>query len=273
MVGLMNPLSRELKVMRQSLLFGGLESVVHNLNRKKADIKFFEFGNTYRQYPDKHQEKEITVRFSETARLALFVSGAREAEHWYNTDKKVDIHYLKGIVMNIFGRLGIRHRELDFFQENHPALQSYASWKIRQEVLAGIGVVRKELLASFGIKQEVLYADINWELLCDRARASKVDFRELPRFPEVRRDLALLLSNEIRFEEIEKLAYLTERKLLKKISLFDIYEGERIGQNKKSYAVTFILRHDEKTLTDQEIDQVMKNLVKAFEEKLGAIIR
>jgi phenylalanyl-tRNA synthetase beta chain len=272
-VTLLNPLSRELKLMRPALLFGGLETIIHNINRKSPDLKFFEFGNTYIQNPDKKTETELTRRFTETGHLALFATGNIIPENWYDKSKNVDIHYLKGIVTSILRRLGTGPDRFTFTPVDHTLLNFASHFRSNEGVIAEMGMVRKELLTFFGIRQDVLFADFNWDLLINLVRSSRVDFRELPRFPEVRRDLALLLANDIRYEEIEKVAFQVEKNLLKQVRLFDVYEGGNIGEGKKSYAVTFILQHEEKTLTDPEIDHVMKKLIRAFEEKLNAVIR
>ncbi|HOW25273.1 MAG TPA: phenylalanine--tRNA ligase subunit beta [Bacteroidales bacterium] len=269
----LNPLSRELKILRQTMLFGGLESMVYNINRKSPDLKFFEFGKTYHQLPDGIRSEDVVKRYRETEHIALFVTGRKVPEHWDASDKTVDFFYLKAVVMNILQRLGIDAGKLTFQTMDSSLLTETFTGLCRQGKAVEIGTVHRTVLARFNIRQEVFYADLDMEILQELLRDSGIEFRPLPRFPEVRRDLALLLSGDIQFAELEKLAFQVEKRLLKRIRLFDVFEGEKIGKGKKSYAIAFFLQDDEKTLTDAEIDQVMKRLMSAFEHKFQAVIR
>lgn len=268
-----NPLSRELKILRQTLLFGGLESISFNLNRKALDLRLFEFGKTYHQHPDQLTSPDVTRRYTETEHLSLLLTGRKAPEHWYTGDEMLDIFYLKAVVMNLLQRLGIEQNQLSF----QPGDSSLFSYSVRGTSRLGItlemGSVHRDILAGFSIRQDVFYADLNLDVLAGLLQDNGIMFRSLARFPEVRRDLALLLPREVHYSDIEKLAYKTEMKLLKKVRLFDVYEGEKIGEGKKSYAVSFFLQDEGKTLTDMEIEQVMKRLMSAFEHKFGAVIR
>ncbi|MDD5507981.1 MAG: phenylalanine--tRNA ligase subunit beta [Bacteroidales bacterium] len=268
-----NPLSRELKILRQAMLFGGLESIVHNINRRSPDLKFFEFGKTYHQQPDQINSEDVVRRYRETEHLALFVTGRKEPEHWHTSDEGVDFFYLKAVVMNILQRLGMDSAKLTFQTMDSSLLTETFVGICHQDRVLAMGAVHCDILARFNIRQEVFYADLDMEIISGMLKDTGIEFRPLPRFPEVRRDLALLLSGEIQFAQIEQLAFQVEKRLLKKIRLFDVYEGEKIGEGKKSYAVTFFLQDDEKTLTDTEIDQVMERLMSAFKHKFQAVIR
>lgn len=272
-VEIINPLSRELRIMRQTLLFGGLEAILYNINRKNPDIRFFEFGKIYRQAPDQAKSNDVLQRFKETDHLSLLITGRLEPEHWRTTEKTADIYHLKAIVMNIFQRLGISPGTLALKTCDHPLFKQAACFSCAKGIVVQMGMLHDKVLARFDIKQAVCYAEVNWDLLLELVRDSGIGFSALSRFPEVRRDLALLIPAEIRFEEIEKLAFQVEKRLLKRIRLFDIYEGEKIGEGKKSYAISFFLQDEEKTLTDTQIEQVMQQLMKTFEDKLQAVIR
>ena len=268
-----NPLSRELKILRQTMLFGGLESIVHNINRRSPDLKFFEFGKTYHQMPDQITSEDVVRRYRETEHLALFVTGRKEPEHWHTSGEEVDFFYLKAVVMNILQRLGIEPSKLTFQTMDSSLLNETFTGICHHERVLAMGAVHRDILARFTIRQDVFYADLDLEIISGMLKDTGIEFRPLPRFPEVRRDLALLLSGDIQFAQIEQLAFQVEKRLLKKIRLFDVFEGEKIGEGKKSYAVAFFLQDDEKTLTDAEIDQVMKRLMSAFENRFQAVIR
>lgn len=272
-VEVINPLSRELKIMRQTMLFGGLETISFNLNRKALDLKLFEFGRTYHQHPDQLSSTDVIQRYTETEHLALFLTGRQVPEHWHAGDERMDVYYLKAVVMNILHRLGIEPGKLNF-RTGGPSLFAYSLTGTCQEgTVAEIGRVRGEIITNFSIRQDVLFADLNLDVIKGLLIGVGIEFNPLPRFPEVRRDLALLLPKEVQYSDIEKLAFQTDRRLLKKVRLFDVFEGEKIGEGKKSYAVSFFLLDEEKTLTDPEIDQVMKRLMTAFEHRFGAVIR
>lgn len=260
-VTILNPLSSDLSVMRQSLLFSGLEAVSYNINRKNADLKFYEFGNTY-----KNQDKN----YIENKHLAIFVTGNRSAESWLEKSQKSDFFLLKAHLSNIFNRLGIKGLRTsvvsdDIFSEGISLVKG-------NEVLAEFGVLKKQILKHFDIKQEVLYADVKWGNVI-KLVSDKIKFTEIAKYPEVRRDLALLLDEDITFESIYQIAEQTDKKLVKEIDLFDVYQGDKLPQGKKSYAVSFILQDEEKTLTDEKIEKTMSKIVSNLTEKLGASLR
>lgn len=261
-VKMLNPLSQDLSVMRQSLLFSGLEAVSYNLNRKRGDLKFFEFGKTYHQFESGRIENK---------HLSVFVSGNRMAETWSSPNKKGDFFYLKGVVQAIFERLGIKDLKTspvknDIFSEGI----LLSAGKIK---LVEFGVVKKKILKSFDINQEVLFADFKWDDVIEVSKNQMNKFKEISKFQPVRRDFALLLDRQVNFEDIYNLAFKTEQKLLKNVSLFDVYEGENLPEGKKSYAVSFILQDEYKTLTDKQIDKIMSKLQQNFEKQLSAELR
>ena len=261
-VKMLNPLSQDLSVLRQSLLFSGLEAISYNLNRKRSDLKFFEFGKTYHSYDSGNHEYK---------HLSLFISGNRNKETWTNPVQKGDFFYLKGVVTSILERLGIAGVKTspsknDIFSEG-------ISFSFNKAKLVDFGVIRKKVLRNFDINQEVLFADFNWDLVVETLRNQQNKFREISKFQAVRRDFALLLDQSVKFEEIYDLAYKTEKDLLKDVNLFDVYEGANLPEGKKSYAVSFILQDEKKTLTDKQIDKIMKKLQQNLEQQLGAELR
>ena len=278
-VRILNPISRDLDVMRQSLLFGALESTVYNQNRKIQDLRLFEFGTVYA----KSFDDEDPVRgYHEETRLSLLLTGRSKTENWNSQPHPVDWFELKAYVNAIFRKLGIirslqkESSGVDGISllplQNHTISQG-ATFILNGKETGWAGQLSHNMLSSFDIRQDVLYADLNWSMILSLIPEADTRFQELPRFPEVRRDLALLVDKSVRYEEIEKLAHETERRLLKKVGLFDVYEGEKIEHGKKSYALSFILQDDLKTLTDKEIENTMERLVKAFGNKLNARIR
>jgi len=270
-VYILNPLSRDLNVMRQTLLFGGLETINHNINRKNYDQKFFEYGNTY-AIADKSSE-EVTKKYREVNRLAMFVTGRKEKESWFTGDKQVDFHYLKALSFNLLQRLGINVNKLDTTK----TVKTYFSEGIQlfheKTGLAEIGEISGKLLEAFGINQTVYFTEYNWDAVAEMTKSDNIRYKPIPKFPEVRRDLALLIDTSVTFAEIEKLAFQTENKLLKKVNLFDVYEGKNIEAGKKSYAVSFILQDEEKTLNDKIIDKIMNRLMNTYQKEINAIIR
>ena len=260
-VTILNPLSADLSTMRQSLLFSGLEAVSYNINRKNADLKLFEFGKTYHNYPVGYEEKK---------HMSLFLTGNRNQESWTSVQKVSDFFLFKGYVSGILSRLGIENTQnasviSDVFSEG-------ISIEIDNETIVELGVVKKSILKHFGIKQEVLYADFDWDLILKKI-STKIKYAEIPKYPEVRRDLALLVDQNVTYESIYKIARQTEKTLLKNIDLFDVYEGQNLPEGKKSYALSFTIQDDSKTLTDAQIDKIMNKLQKNFETELGAVLR
>ncbi|NQV02721.1 MAG: phenylalanine--tRNA ligase subunit beta, partial [Bacteroidia bacterium] len=270
-VRILNPSSRDLDVMRQTLLFGGLESIVYNLNRKASDLLFFETGTVYSLAGA--ESSDPLPGYHEEQRLALFLTGRKAPESWDANDAQADTFLLKGILQAVFDRISIDPAGLDLFSVESPLFSNGFMYQKQGEILVAAGSLRKSILSQFDIKQPVIYADLNWDLLLQLIPGQELQYTELPKFPGVRRDLALLLERDISFDQIRQVAFETERKILRQVGLFDVYEGERIEAGKKSYAVSFLLIDDTKTLTDAEIDKVMERLVKAFSGKLSATVR
>lgn len=258
-VRMLNPLSSDLAVMRQSLLFSGLETISYNINRKRTDLQLFEFGKTY------HKINEYT----EIKHLTLFVSGNKTSENWNTSIQKTNFFTLKGYLVAIFERLGISYEEKPV---QNDSLQEGISFYINETKIADLGIVKKSILKYFGIKQEVFFADVLWEEVLNNIQ-KKLTYKEIGKYPEVRRDLALLLDEKISFKNLYDIAKKTEKNLLKKVSLFDVYQGDKLPEGKKSYALSFILQDDNKTLTDKQIDKVMAHLLSAFEKEVNAQLR
>ncbi|MCD9612275.1 phenylalanine--tRNA ligase subunit beta, partial [Tenacibaculum maritimum] len=261
-VEMLNPLSNDLKVMRQSLLFSGLESVAYNINRKQNSLKFYEFGKTYHKYDKGYQEDK---------HLTLFVTGNRVKDSWKMENQTSDFFYVKGIITNVLERVGITKikttpTKSDVFSEGI----ALSLGKIK---LVEMGVVKRSVLKEFGIKQEVLFADFNWENVLQFSGKKNIKVAELPKYPAVKRDLALLLDSKTEFKEIYNLAFQSEKKLLKEVDLFDVYEGDKLPEGKKSYAVSFIIQDENKTLADKQIDKIMQKLQATFEKNVEAVLR
>lgn len=274
LVMLLNPLSADLNCMRQTLLFGGLESIAHNANRKNADIKFFEFGNCYYFNADRKNPEKILAPYSEDYHLGMWITGKNISNSWAHSDEESSIYQLKAYVENIFLRLGLNLRNFvignltdDLFAT---ALAIYTRGG---KQLASFGVVTRKHQKAFDLDNEVYYADFNWKELMKATRSVKISYKELSKFPAVKRDLALLIDKKIQFAEIEKIAYEAEKKLLKEVFLFDVYEGKNLEPGKKSYAVSFMLQDESQTLNDKVIDKIMSNLVRNLTERLGAQLR
>jgi phenylalanyl-tRNA synthetase beta chain len=271
-VRILNPLSRELDVMRQTMLYGGLETLAYNQNRKIADCKLFEFGNCYNI--DTHQKSKSALdKFNEEEHLALFLTGRAQKENWNAAGRKVDIYDLKGFVNTVIRLAGIPVAGMETVALTSGLFRQGLAYKTGKQTLVAFGTLPSPLLKKFDLRQEVCYAEFNWSVLLKHLKAADTAVSELPKFPEVRRDLALQLDRPVTYEEIEKLAFSTEKKLLKEVGLFDVYEGEKIESGKKSYALYFILQDEQKTLTDEEIDKVMQRLIRTFTEKLNALVR
>lgn len=263
LVKVVNPLSSDLNVMRRSMIYSGLEAIAYNANRRNSDLKLFEFGKTY-------ERTEDDFGYVESKHLTLFVTGRKYAENPYGEYNRVDFAYLKGCVEQVLNRLAIAYKSEDLVSE---VLSYGLVIKQKNKTLATIGLVNKALCKKMDISAEVFYADFNWDNVLALANKKELQFREIPKFPAVRRDLALLLDKTVSYRELEELAYASERKLLKEVNLFDIYEGDKLDAGKKSYALSFMLQDEDATLTDKQIDNVMQKLVKTYTEKLGAKLR
>ena len=261
-VMMLNPLSSDLSAMRQSMLFSGLEAISYNINRRNSDLKFFEFGKTYHKLPSGYEEDK---------HLTMFVTGNTSNETWNQATAKSDFFLFKGYINTVLSRLGLDAKittlplEMDLFSEG-------ISLAIGKEVIVEFGTVKKSILKHFDIKQEVFYADFDWSRV-QKYVSNKIKFTDIPKYPEVRRDLALLINNDITFEAIYKVAKQTEKKYLKDVNLFDVYEGKNLPEGKKSYAVSFTIQDESKTLTDKEIEKTMLKLQTNLEKELGATLR
>lgn len=259
---ILNPLSHDLSVMRQSLLFSGLEAIARNINRRRTDLKLFEFGKTYHSYEEKYIENK---------HLALFVTGNKEAERWNSLQQPTNFFYLKGIITAVLERLGLR--EIQVAPIENDVFSEGISLKMGKKIVVDFGLVNKKIMQHFDISQDVLFADFNWGNVIDLAKNNSINFKELPKYPTTRRDFALLIDDQVTFEAIDTIAKQTEKRLLKQVDLFDVYQGEKLPKGKKSYAVSFKFQDEYSTLTDIQIDKIMKKLQSNFEVQLGAELR
>ncbi len=273
-VKLLNPLSNDLNVMRETLLFGGLETIARNANHKNPDLKLFEFGNCYFYTADRQDADKPLAAYTENCHLGLWLTGNNVRNSWAHPDEPNNVFMLEAYVRNILARLGLRLRDLSIQKFNTDIFATAVSVKTAAgKLLAVYGIVTRKLLKDFDISLEVFYADINWSELMKATRSNTVSFKEIAKFPAVKRDLALLLDKEVKFADIEKIAYETDRKLMKSVELFDVYEGKNLDAGKKSYAVTFTIQDEKQTLNDKAIDKLMQKLVKNLQDKLGAKLR
>ena len=270
-VKIMNPLSSDLGVMRQTLLFGGLENIKRNLNRKIEDLRFFEFGNCYHYDASKLSDNHMTA-YSEELHLGMWLAGKREHNSWIKENEKTSIYELKAHVENVFRRLGVQAQALNISENAESDLMSVTLKYTAHngKYIAVLGIVKHGILQKLDISGDVFFADINWTNLMKLTRKNKVVYSKLSKFPPVSRDLALLVKSDVKFADIERIARSTEKKLLKSVELFDVYEGKNIGEGMKSYAVNFILEDSEKTLTDERTDKVMKNIMNNLAREIGA---
>jgi len=262
-VELLNPLSQDLNALRQTLMFGGLESLAYNINRKTSDVLLYEFGKTYNKFGENHIEER---------HLALWATGRKQESNWNSSKDKVDFFYLKGMVEKLLKRLGL-HKGISLNPIQNDFFSEGLAYKIRKKKVLEIGHVRPDLLKSFGIKQEVHYADLNWDAILELLKDQKTTYKEVSKFPEVRRDLALLLDKEILFSELESISLRSDKNILKEVSLFDVYQGEKLPEGKKSYALSFLFRDEEKTLTDKVVDKAILKIFKSLEHQLKAELR
>ncbi len=270
-INILNPLSSELNILRQTLLFGGLESISRNIKHKKTDIKFFEFGNQY--WMGNGESERVDKRYLQESHLALFMSGNTMAESWNVKAKEVDFFNLKLIFQQLLQQLGINIKDTSL-NEVSDSLYSYAlEFKIKKNSIAIIGKLNRQSTFQLDIDQDVYYADINWSKLSSFLKNYKTNFKEIAKYPEVRRDLALLIDASTNFVDVELSIRKVERNLLKSINLFDVYEGKGVPNGKKSYAISFILQDENKTLTDKIIDKSMNKIIKTLEREFGAELR
>lgn len=274
-VKVLNPLSADLGVMRQTLLFGGLESIVRNANRKNPNLRFFEFGNCYHFDAAKAESCDEPIRaYREETHLGLWLTGKRVEGSWAHPDEETTFYELKAYVENILRRIGMPQGMLVMEKSDNNIFDKGLVMKNRGgKVFVEMGVVCRKLQKQADIDRPVFYADLNWDALVKGVRKNVVTFKEISKFPSVSRDLALLLDNNVEFEQIERIARQTEKKLLKKVELFDVYQGKNLPEGKKSYAVNFILQDEQKTLNDKQIDAIMTKLIANLKKQLGAELR
>ena len=276
-VKLLNPLSSDLNVLRQTLLFGGLESIAHNANRKNANLRFFEFGNCYYKNPATTEEQKAAdtlAAYSEDLHLGLWLTGKRVEASWAHPEEPSSVYELKAYVGHILTRLGAPVGKLkQQAGTNDIFAKSLALVDNNGTVVLEFGLVKKALTAAFDISAEVYFADINWTLLMKKTKKHSVNFTEISKFPAVSRDLALLVDKSVEFARIEQIAFAADKKFLKKVTLFDVYEGKNLEAGKKSYAVNFLLQDDTKTMNDKQTDAVMAKIIASLEKQLGAKLR
>ena len=273
-VKVMNPLSNDLGVMRQSLLFGGLESISRNINHKMPNLRFFEFGNCYHYSPEKKNDEDPIKAYTEEMHLGMWTTGKRVEGSWAHADEKSSFYELKAYVLNIFTRLGVNPGIVVSETSDNNIFGKALALKARSgKVLCEMGTVCHKLLKKMDIDQDVFYADINWDNVMRAIKKNEVLYHDISKFPSVSRDLALLIDKSVDFEQIEQIARQTEKKLLKSVELFDVYEGKNLPEGKKSYAVNFILQDETKTLNDKQIEAIMTKLINNLKQKLGAELR
>ncbi|MGA3012654.1 MAG: phenylalanine--tRNA ligase subunit beta [Bacteroidales bacterium] len=271
-VKILNPLSKDMDVLRQSLLYGGLESLVYNQNRKISDCKLFELGNCYFLKNEKDHNSQLN-KYDEQNHLSIFLTGRIQPENWNVLSRKADIYDLKGFIDNILLHCRLSVSNFQMVTNNSGIFSQGIDYMMDDVKFVTLGSLSQSILKNMDLRQEVFYADLNWTIILSKIDAMDRSIVELSKFPEVRRDLALEVDQSVTYAQIKNLAFITEKKLLKEVGLFDVYEGEKIEPGKKSYAVSFILRDDQKTLTDTEIDKTMNRLIKAYSEKLSARVR
>ncbi|MEX0360066.1 MAG: phenylalanine--tRNA ligase subunit beta [Allomuricauda sp.] len=261
-VGMLNPLSADLSVLRTQMLSSGLQTISYNINRQKNHLQLFEFGKTYHKVTNQNQENQ---------HLSLFVTGERNRNSWAVDSRTTDFFFLKGTLTSIFERLGLK--DIKSGPTNEKVLSEGLSYSCGGKQMASFGLVSKGILKEFDIKQEVFYADLDWDAILGLISNQNVVFQEITKYPEVSRDLALLLDEKISFQQVYDLAWNTEKKLLKTVNLFDVYLGKKLPEGKKSYAVSFTLLDEKKTLTDKQIDKIMSKLMTRYQKELGAELR
>ncbi len=271
-VRILNPLSNELNVLRQTLLFGGLESIQRNINYRNTNLKLYEFGNRYLLNPKVDAQNPLSS-YSEHFCLGIWLTGDDVAEHWMTKPGKLNFYHLKGYVHTILSRFGLEIDSFDVTEAPGDVFAYGLSYAHKGKVVANLGRVNSALLSVFDIKTDVFFAEIDWNSIMQQFANHKIQYAELPKYPEVRRDLALLIDSTVSYAQIRKLAFETEQKLLKQVNLFDVYQGKNIPEGKKSYAISYILQDETKTLTDEQIDRVMKRLIDVYSRELGAQLR
>jgi len=271
-VNLLNPLSKDLNILRQTLLFGGLETVSYNLNRKLPNLKLFEFGKIY-SLNNSFEKADGIKKYDEEKHLMIFTTGKLSSNQWSSSDIKVDFYTISGLVKSIFTKLGLDNRRFSLVEPESDSYTYSLQYILNNEVLAEVSLAGSKLLKKFDISQDVFCADINWTKVIKYSKFKDIVYKQVPKFPSVKRDLSLVLDRNIKFSDLRDAAMKAERKLLKHVDLFDIYEGSNISEGKKSYALSFILQDESKTLTDKVIDKSMKRILMTFEQQFNAQLR
>lgn len=271
LVTIHNPLSSDLNVMRQSLLFGGLETIAYNINRKSSNLKLYEFGNCY--FKSDNQDHDPLRKYSQQQHLAMFISGNKFDQTWNQQEEESSFFELKAYIHIVLSRLGLNEKAIVTEEFSNDIFNIALHLTYNQKLIAEYGMVNPKLLNQFEIEQEVFYADIRWDAIVKGLKGKHINFSELPKFPAVRRDLAMILDNKVKFDDIRNIAMKTEKKLLREVNIFDVYQGKNIPEGKKSYAISFILQDMTQTLNDKYINRIMDKLAKNFEKELGAEIR
>ncbi len=270
-VVMLNPLSSDLNALRQSLLYSGLETIEYNINRKNLDLKIYEFGKTYR-FVDANANK-VEKRYTEEKHLSILLSGNQEDESWNNRPNAITFYDLKLRVQHILKKLQFDPFALKADTEIKHYFKEGSRYSLNNKPLVEFGELKPKLLKSMGVKQSVFYADFNWQTILKTVKQNDIQYTEVSKYPIVRRDLALLLDESVKFETIEQLAFKEEKRILKTVNLFDIYRGKEIGEGKKSYSISYFLQSEDKTLNDKQIDKLMTRLIQVYESELAAIIR
>ncbi len=272
-IKLLNPLSNDLGVMRQTLLYGGLESIAYNRNRKHYDLHFYEFGNCYFFDAEKKREDKILSGYSEETYLGLWICGDSNSKNWAVSETETSVFQLKAYIENILKRMGFTSNQVIFEPVQSEIYSVGMNIRTFKQQIGSFGVVSGKILKKFDIDTDVFFAEMNWDVILKETSKNEVRFTEISRFPPVSRDLALLIDKNVTFAQIEQVAKKSEKKLLKEISLFDVYEGKNLPADKKSYAVNFVLQDEEKTLNDKQIDAAMQKIQQNLQKELGAQLR
>jgi phenylalanyl-tRNA synthetase beta chain len=272
-VKLLNPLSSELNAMRQSLLFCGLENVSRNVNNKTADLRLFEFGKTYHLNPQSVVGDDVTVRYQERDMMSIFVTGKQGDDNWEGKSAEADFFYLRNMIDNFLLKINFPTEKIQLVTDTEPRMfAQHVSYKVDDVTPIHVGVLRADILRCFDLKKPVYYAEIDVDAV-NALRKNAVNYTPINPYPAVRRDLALVVDKDVSYDTLEKIGYKYASKLLKQVSLFDVFEGAALGEGKKSYALNFVLQSADRTLTDEEINKTMNKLVSAYEREVGAKLR
>jgi phenylalanyl-tRNA synthetase beta chain len=273
-VRIMNPLSSDLNVMRQTLLFGGLESIARNINHKNANLRLYEFGNVYSHDGSISQEDKALAPYSESTQMGMWLSGNNHDESWADKVRALNVYDLKADLENVLTNMGINLHDLVIEQHEDEILNPALRYSNRGgKTIAVMGVVDEALAKKFDVDQPVYYAQMNWNLACKLAMKKDIKYSDLPKTLPLRRDLALLVDRQVTYDDIRRVVEASEKKLLKSMTLFDVYESNKLEAGKKSYAISMILQDNEKTLNDKQIDAIMNKIIKNLETQLGAKLR